>query len=58
MMPDRIALDLCAVDPKWQRQGVGRMLVRWGTDLADEKGVLVTRTSFSRIHIDLISRHS
>ena len=29
------------VDPEWQRRGAGRMLVKWGTAIADEMGVEV-----------------
>ena len=36
-----IALDLQCVDPAYQRRGAGRMLVRWGTELADKMGVKV-----------------
>ncbi|PQE19538.1 hypothetical protein CJF32_00007479 [Rutstroemia sp. NJR-2017a WRK4] len=33
-----VALDLLTVDPKYQRRGAGRLLVKWGTSLADELG--------------------
>lgn len=35
------ALDIETVDPEWQRRGAGRMLVKWGTAIADEMGVAV-----------------
>ena len=35
------ALDIETVDPEWQRRGAGRMLVKWGTAIADEMGVEV-----------------
>lgn len=35
------ALDLLTVDPKYQRRGAGRMLVQWGTEVADKLGVKV-----------------
>ncbi|KAI9659784.1 MAG: hypothetical protein M1821_001135 [Bathelium mastoideum] len=34
-----VSLDLQCVDPAWQRRGVGRLLVRWGTEIADRMGV-------------------
>ncbi|KAL8811339.1 MAG: hypothetical protein Q9223_000357 [Gallowayella weberi] len=34
-----VSLDLLAVDPKHQKRGAGRILVKWGTAVADEKGV-------------------
>ncbi|CAG8953782.1 hypothetical protein HYFRA_00006673 [Hymenoscyphus fraxineus] len=33
-----MSLDLLTVDPEFQRRGAGRLLVRWGTALADELG--------------------
>lgn len=35
-----LALDLLTVDPMHQRRGVGHMLVKWGTKLADELGFI------------------
>ena len=35
------ALDLTTVDPDDQRRGAGRMLVKWGTAIADDLGVEV-----------------
>lgn len=32
-------LKMLAVDPKWQRNGIGQMLVRWGLEKAQEDGV-------------------
>ncbi|EPE36377.1 Acyl-CoA N-acyltransferases (Nat) [Glarea lozoyensis ATCC 20868] len=34
-----MCLDLLTVDPEYQRRGVGRMLVQWGTLLADDIGL-------------------
>ncbi|KAH9830691.1 GNAT family acetyltransferase like protein [Teratosphaeria destructans] len=34
-----VSLDILAIDPAYQRRGVGGALVRWGTDKADELGV-------------------
>nr|POF15165.1 hypothetical protein CFP56_42053 [Quercus suber] len=34
-----VSLDILAVDPKYQRMGVGGLLVKWGTDEADRQGV-------------------
>ncbi|KAL8736507.1 MAG: hypothetical protein Q9166_000299 [cf. Caloplaca sp. 2 TL-2023] len=36
---DCLALDQLTVDPKHQKRGAGRMLVRWGTAVADEMRV-------------------
>jgi predicted N-acetyltransferase YhbS len=36
------ALDILAVDPVHHYRGAGRMLVGWGTKMADEMGVEVT----------------
>ncbi|KAJ4366099.1 hypothetical protein N0V83_007734 [Neocucurbitaria cava] len=33
------ALDMLMVDPDYQNQGAGRLLVRWGLAVADEMGV-------------------
>lgn len=38
-----IALDILAVDPAYQRRGAGRLLVKWGTAIADELGYAVCR---------------
>lgn len=32
-------LKMLAVDPKWQRNGIGQMLVRWGLEKAQNEGV-------------------
>ncbi|RAL59152.1 hypothetical protein DID88_006708 [Monilinia fructigena] len=37
---DLDALDILAVDPEYQRRGAGRLLVRWGTAIADELGYM------------------
>ena len=29
---------VCAVEPEWQRKGVGRRLLQWGLDEADKRG--------------------
>lgn len=44
------ALDLLTVDPKLQRRGAGRLLVKWGTSLADELGftAVVEATDYGR----------
>lgn len=46
----QIALDLLVVDPKYQRRGAGRMLVKWGTENANRLGVktLVEATTYGR----------
>ncbi|ESZ89721.1 hypothetical protein SBOR_9897 [Sclerotinia borealis F-4128] len=33
-----VSLDILAVDPDYQRRGAGRLLVKWGTAIADELG--------------------
>ncbi|EPE28362.1 Acyl-CoA N-acyltransferases (Nat) [Glarea lozoyensis ATCC 20868] len=33
------SLDLLTVDPKYQRRGAGRLLVKWGTSQADKLGL-------------------
>ncbi|KAI9716395.1 MAG: hypothetical protein M1828_000337 [Chrysothrix sp. TS-e1954] len=33
------------VDPKWQRKGVGKQLLRWGKDLARQEGLPIALTS-------------
>ncbi|KAL8655270.1 MAG: hypothetical protein Q9226_003111 [Calogaya cf. arnoldii] len=35
-----LALDILTVDPKHQKRGAGRMLVEWGTAVADKMGVV------------------
>lgn len=40
-------LDLCAVDPAYQRRGVGRALVQWGLDEAQRRGGLECITEAS-----------
>jgi predicted N-acetyltransferase YhbS len=34
-----LVLDLCFVDPVYQNRGVGKMLIEWGIQKADEMGV-------------------
>jgi GNAT superfamily N-acetyltransferase len=29
------------VDPKYQRRGIGSALLKWGTDVADERGIFI-----------------
>lgn len=41
-----LALDLLTVDPEHQRRGAGRLLVQWGTSLADELGFQVRNVIF------------
>ncbi|PVH98122.1 hypothetical protein DM02DRAFT_657602 [Periconia macrospinosa] len=45
-----VALDLMTIDPKYQRQGAGRALLKWGTDIADELGVdaIVEATDYGK----------
>ncbi|KAF7877430.1 hypothetical protein EAF04_001107 [Stromatinia cepivora] len=31
-------LDLCFVDPEYQRLGIGNILLRWGMEIADKRG--------------------
>lgn len=33
-----VNLDICVIDPKYQRMGIGGLLVSWGVDKADELG--------------------
>ncbi|KAL8952507.1 MAG: hypothetical protein Q9222_001575 [Ikaeria aurantiellina] len=35
-----VSLDILTVDPKHQKRGAGRMLVEWGTAVADKMGVV------------------
>lgn len=37
--PNGIVLDNLTVDPNHQRRGAGRMLVKWGTAIADQMGI-------------------
>ncbi|KAI9649258.1 hypothetical protein NHQ30_001828 [Ciborinia camelliae] len=39
-----VSLDILAVDPNYQRQGAGRLLVKWGTAIADELGYVAGLT--------------
>ncbi|APA15843.1 predicted protein [Sclerotinia sclerotiorum 1980 UF-70] len=32
-----IMLDLCFVDPEYQKLGIGKMLLQWGIDIADKQ---------------------
>lgn len=32
-------LKMLAVDPKWQRNGIGQMLVRWGLEKAQQEDI-------------------
>ncbi|KAI0133667.1 acyl-CoA N-acyltransferase [Xylariales sp. AK1849] len=42
-------LDLCAVDPEFQGQGIAKSLVQWGLDEADRRGGLEAITEASRM---------
>lgn len=42
---DRWHLDGLAVDPAYQRRGIGRKLMEWGMERAKEEGVPITLTS-------------
>jgi GNAT superfamily N-acetyltransferase len=41
------------VDPDHQRQGAGKMLVKWGTEIADRMGVEVSQWSFSKMFAEM-----
>ncbi|PPJ51051.1 hypothetical protein CBER1_07535 [Cercospora berteroae] len=45
-----VSLDILTVDPKWQRKGVGEVLVKWGIEEADKRGVeaIVESSVFGR----------
>lgn len=45
-----VSLDICAVDPAYQRRGVGNQLVEWGVKKADEQGLdaVVESSPFGR----------
>ncbi len=34
-----VLLDMCYTHPRWQGKGAGKMLVKWGTEKADELGL-------------------
>lgn len=42
-----MALDMCAVDPVYQRKGIARELVQWGLDEARRRGGLEAITEAS-----------
>lgn len=42
-----IVMEILTVDPNHQRRGAGRMLVRWGTAIADQMGVEVRLSCYS-----------
>jgi len=47
-----VSLDILAVDPEHQYRGAGRMLVKWGTKIADELGfVAVVEASDQGRHL-------
>jgi N-acetylglutamate synthase-like GNAT family acetyltransferase len=48
-----VGLDTLVVDPQCQRRGAGRMLVKWGTALADEMKVEVSIRLVDTIHYDI-----
>lgn len=45
--PAVMVLDLCAVDPAYQRKGIARQLVQWGIDEAQRRGDLEAITEAS-----------
>ncbi|KAM0351904.1 hypothetical protein ACHAPU_002418 [Fusarium lateritium] len=45
--PAVFVMDLCAVDPKFQRRGIARKLVQWGLDEAERRGNLECITEAS-----------
>lgn len=45
--PAAFALDLCAVDPAFQRRGIAAKLVQWGLDEAERRGGLEATTEGS-----------
>ncbi|CAN8101061.1 unnamed protein product [Discula destructiva] len=45
--PAAFALDLCAVDPEFQRRGIAVKLVQWGLDEAERRGGLEATTEAS-----------
>lgn len=45
--PATFVLDLCAVDPKYQRRGIAQALVQWGLDEAKRRGGLECTTEAS-----------
>ncbi|KAF4983897.1 hypothetical protein FZEAL_773, partial [Fusarium zealandicum] len=45
--PAAMVLDLCVVDPAFQRRGVAQRLVRWGLDEAERRGGLEAITEAS-----------
>jgi GNAT superfamily N-acetyltransferase len=45
--PAVMVLDLCAVDPAYQRRGIARELVQWGIDAAQQRGGLEAITEAS-----------
>lgn len=45
--PVAFALDLCAVDPDFQRRGIAAKLVQWGLDEAERRGGLEAMTEAS-----------
>ncbi|KAJ6023560.1 hypothetical protein N7499_008958 [Penicillium canescens] len=45
--PAVMILDMCAVDPRYQRKGIARALVQWGLDEAQRRGDLEAITEAS-----------
>jgi GNAT superfamily N-acetyltransferase len=45
--PAVFVMDLCAVDPQFQRRGIARKLVQWGLDEAERRGNLECITEAS-----------
>lgn len=44
-IPERWHLDGLAVDPSYQRRGIGRKLMEWGMERSKEEGVPITLTA-------------
>jgi hypothetical protein len=46
-----IVLSIMTAQPKHQYRGAGTMMMKWGTDLADEIGAMVCQTEITRSSI-------
>jgi len=51
-----VCLDLLAIHPKYQSQGAGKALVKWGIDLADSIGAEMTVES-SRLGLEVYQKN-